>query len=220
MAWPLLNWATEPRATPKPNPHLHLARECGEWRKDTHIFSSTRVLDEEWVQSQSPSQPQCCGRRRKLTCNMKMHFSLLIENFLRELSFIFFCCRCCLWLCYRSAWFVANLRFFRGLFLVSEADTHTERDAQWHMAYNMHVVARTSGEKSKWNASADCQFVSLPVCQIVIDLAMNTSAAIFGYTLCQLMDNCESINYKLAENALTFHSNCPVPSLSLSLCCC
>lgn len=41
-------------------------------------------------QSQSQRQPQRRGRRGKLTCNMKMHFSLLIENFLRELSFIFF----------------------------------------------------------------------------------------------------------------------------------
>lgn len=139
--------------------------------KDTHIFSSTRVLDEEWVQSQSPSQPQCCGRRRKLTCNMKMHFSLLIENFLRELSFIFFLppllpLTLPVRLCYRSAWFVANLRFFRGLFLVSEADTHTERCTVTHGIQYACRGTDIGGEvkvKCECRLSV-CQFASLPDC--------------------------------------------------------
>lgn len=83
----------------------------------------------------------------------------------------------------------------------------------WHT-----ICMSWHGHRGKSQSEMRVQIVSLSVCQIVIDLAMNTSAAIFGYTLCQLMNNRKSINFKLAENALTFHSNCPPSRFSFSQC--
>lgn len=165
MAWPLLKQLSHgPRLSLT---HLHMARacgECGEWQtRKTVTFFRVLQCDEEWVQSPSPSpsQPQRRGRRGKLTCNMKMHFSLLIENFLRELSFIFFSAAAAASDSASSVPFslvCCELALFRGLFLVSK-HTHTHRCTVTH---GIQYACRGTDIGGKVKVKCECR---LSVCQ-------------------------------------------------------